>query len=74
MPQEAYCYQLGARSPIEWIVDRYQMKVAKASEIVNNPNDWSDDPLSIIDLLKRIVTVSLKTMSREQRSALIGLS
>ncbi len=50
------------------------MKVAKASEIVNNPNDWSDDPLSIIDLLKRIVTVSLKTMSREQRSALIGLS
>lgn len=62
IPEEAYRYQLGARSAIEWIVDRYQMKVDKASEIVNDPNDWSDDPRYIIDLLKRIVTVSLETM------------
>ncbi|MET7603206.1 type ISP restriction/modification enzyme [Streptomyces avermitilis] len=62
IPEEAYRYQLGARSAIEWIIDRYQVKVDKASEIVNNPNDWSDDPRYIIDLLKRIVTVSLETM------------
>ncbi|MBQ0995876.1 type ISP restriction/modification enzyme [Streptomyces sp. RK62] len=62
IPEEAYRYQLGARSAIEWIIDRYQVKVDKASEIINDPNDWSDDPRYIIDLLKRIVTVSLKTM------------
>ncbi|MFY1676678.1 DEAD/DEAH box helicase [Streptomyces sp. WMMC905] len=62
IPEEAYRYQLGARSAIEWIIDRYQVKVDKASEITNDPNDWSDDPRYIIDLLKRIVTVSLETM------------
>ncbi|MEU9780754.1 type ISP restriction/modification enzyme [Streptomyces phaeochromogenes] len=62
VPEAAYRYQLGARSAIEWIIDRYQVKVEKASEIVNDPNDWSDDPRYIIDLLKRIVTVSLETM------------
>ncbi|WCD87242.1 hypothetical protein KPP03845_103617 [Streptomyces xanthophaeus] len=62
IPEEAYRYQLGARSAIEWIIDRYQVKVDKASGITNDPNDWSDDPRYIIDLLKRIVTVSLETM------------
>ena len=62
IPEEAYRYQLGARSAIEWIIDRYQVKTDAASGIVNDPNDWSDDPRYIIDLLKRIVTVSLETM------------
>ncbi|CUU54980.1 Predicted helicase [Parafrankia irregularis] len=61
IPAEAYRYQLGARSAIEWIIDRYQVKVDKASGITNDPNDWSEDPRYIIDLLKRIVTVSLET-------------
>jgi predicted helicase len=36
--------------------------VDKPSAIINDPNDWSDDPRYIVDLLKRIVTVSLETM------------
>jgi hypothetical protein len=66
IPQEAYRYQLGSRSAIEWIIDRYQVKTDKASGIVNDPNDWSrevGDPRYIIDLLARIVTVSLETMT-----------
>ncbi|MFJ8620963.1 DEAD/DEAH box helicase [Streptomyces clavifer] len=62
IPEEAYRYELGARSAIEWIIDRYRVKVDKASGITTDPNDWSDDPRYIIDLLKRIVTVSLETM------------
>ena len=62
IPEEAYRYQLGARSAIEWIIDRYQVKTDTASGIINDPNDWSGDPRYIIDLLKRIVTVSLETM------------
>lgn len=62
IPEESYRYQLGARSAIEWIINQYQVKVDKASEIANDPNDWSDDPRYVIDLLKRVVTVSLETM------------
>ncbi|WP_394354064.1 type ISP restriction/modification enzyme [Nocardiopsis alborubida] len=62
IPERAYRYQLGARSAIEWIIDRYQVKTDKASAIVNDPNDWSEDPRYIIDLLGRIVTVSLETV------------
>ncbi len=65
IPEEAYRFMLGSRSAIEWIIDRYQIKTDKASGIVNDPNDWSrevSDPRYIIDLLARIVTVSLETM------------
>lgn len=65
IPEEAYRYQLGSRSAIEWIIDRYRIKTDKASGIVNDPNDWSrevGDPRYILDLLARVVTVSLETM------------
>jgi predicted helicase len=47
-------------------MDRYQVKTDKASGIVNDPNDWSREqgqPRYILDLLARIVTVSLETMA-----------
>jgi predicted helicase len=65
IPLETYRYILGSRSAVEWIIDRYQVKTDKASGIVNDPNDWSRDvenPRYILDLLARIVTVSLETM------------
>jgi predicted helicase len=62
IPEEAYRYALGPRSAIDWIVDQYQVKTDKASGIVNDPNEWSDDPRYILDLLKRIVTVSVESM------------
>lgn len=65
IPAEAYEYMLGSRSAIEWIMERYQVKADKASRIVNDPNDWATevgDPRYIIDLLRRIVTVSLETI------------
>lgn len=66
IPEEAYRYQLGSRSAIEWIIDRYWVKTDKPSGIVNDPNDWSKevgDPRYILDLLARVVTVSLETMA-----------
>jgi predicted helicase len=65
VPGEAYRYQLGSRSAVEWIIDRYYIKTDQASEIVNDPNDWSrgvGDPRYILDLLARVVTVSVETM------------
>ena len=63
-PMEAHNYKVGARSAIDWIVERYQIRTHKDSGIVNDPNDWADehdDPTYIFDLLRRIVTVSMRT-------------
>ncbi|MEZ5161775.1 MAG: type ISP restriction/modification enzyme [Marmoricola sp.] len=65
VPEDAYRYMLGSRSAVEWLMDRYQVKVDRASQIKNDPNDWSrevNDPRYILDLFARIVTVSLETM------------
>ena len=53
---------VNGRTPLEWMVDRYQMKTDKASGIVNDPNEYSNDPLCTINLVKRLVTVSVRTM------------
>jgi len=62
IPQDAYRYQVNGRSAIEWILDRYQVKTDKASGIVNDPNTWSENPRYIVDLLARIVRVSMASV------------
>jgi len=44
IPEEAYRYQLGVRSAIEWIIDRYQVKIDTASGIVNDPQRLVSGP------------------------------
>lgn len=65
IPDEAQEYMLGSRSGIDWILERYQVKTDKASGIVNDPNEWSREhqqPRYIIDLIGRIVALSVETM------------
>lgn len=65
IPDDAERYMLGARSALAWLIDRYQVKTDKASSIVNDPNDWCDehdDPTFIVDLIKKVTTVSVETM------------
>jgi predicted helicase len=65
IPAEAQEYMLGSRSALDWIIERYQIKTDKPSGIVNDPNDWGDehgDPAYILDLIKRITTVSVETV------------
>ncbi|WP_417564626.1 type ISP restriction/modification enzyme [Microbacterium sp.] len=64
IPESENCYKVGGRSPLEWVIDRYQIKVDKASGIVNDPNAWlreHDNPRYVVDLIRSLVTVSLKT-------------
>ena len=65
IPSAAYGYVVNGKPAIEWIMDRYQFSKDKDSQIVNDPNDWArehDDPKYILNLLKSIITMSLKTM------------
>ena len=61
IPAEAYEYRLGNRSAVEWAVDQYRVKVDKRSGIVNDPNR-ADEPRYIVELIGRVMNVSLKTV------------
>ena len=61
IPAEVFDYRLGNRSALEWVVDQYRVKVDKRSGIVNDPNR-ADAPQSIVDLIGRVMAVSLKTV------------
>ena len=65
IPERAHDYKLGTRSGIDWIIDRYYIKTDKASGIVNDPNAWADEhdqPRYVLDLIGRVVTLSLRTL------------
>lgn len=65
IPDEAHEYMLGSRSALEWLVDRYQVKTDKASGIINDPNAWAEEqgnPRYIIELVKKVTTVSVETV------------
>ncbi|MDR0354853.1 MAG: helicase, partial [Deltaproteobacteria bacterium] len=65
IPLEAYEYVVNGRSAIEWILDRYQVKIDKDSGLKNDPNEWAKEhnqPSYILELILRVITVSLETM------------
>lgn len=65
IPDAAFDYQVNGKSALEWIIDRYQVTTHKDSQITNDPNDYCrevGDPRYILDLIKRIVTVSVETV------------
>jgi len=65
IPLAAYEYVVNGKPAIEWIMERYQFSKDKDSGIINDPNDWArehNDPQYILNLLKKIITVSVETM------------
>lgn len=53
------------KSAIEWIMERYAIKMHEKSGITNNPNDWAievGNPRYILDLLLSIINVSVQTV------------
>ena len=65
IPERAHDYVLGTRSGIDWIIDRWFIKTDKASGIVNDVNQWGLEqgkPRYIIDLIRQVVTLSIRTV------------
>lgn len=62
IPEDAYLYVVNGKSAIEWIMERYAVSEESASGIRNDPNAYSQDPRYIVDLLKRVVRVSVESM------------
>ena len=65
IPLKAYEYIVNGKSVIEWIMERYAVTIDKASQIKNDPNDWSrehEQPRYILDLLLSVIVLSCKTV------------
>ncbi len=64
IPKEAWEYKLGIRSAIEWVLDQYKESTPSDLTIKEKFNTYkfADYKDHVIDLLKRVVTVSVKTM------------
>ena len=66
IPEEVFGYRLGNRSALEWVVDQYRVKTDKRSGIVNDPNRL-DDETYIVDLIRKVIGVSLETVGIVER-------
>ncbi len=69
IPKEVFEYKLGNRSAIEWILNQYKEKNYTKNTLAKYPDKqilntykFADYKEQIIDLIKRVSTVSIKTM------------
>ena len=66
IPLEAYDYIVNGKSAIAWVMERQGVSTHKDSGITNDANDWAietmENPRYPLELLQRVITVSLETM------------
>ena len=64
VPPDAWRYRLGSRSALEWVLDQYKEKKPRDPTIAEKFNTYrfADYKERVIDLLKRVCTVSVRTM------------
>jgi predicted helicase len=64
IPPEAWTYKLGNRSALEWVLDQYKEKKPKDPTIREKFDTYrfADYKDHVIDLLKRVTTVSVETV------------
>ena len=64
VPAEAWEYRLGTYSALEWVLERYKERTPKDPTIREKFNTYrfADYKEPVIDLLRRVTTVSVETM------------
>jgi len=64
IPDLAWKYKLGNRSALHWILDQYKEKTSRDKTITEKFNNYkfADYKETVIDLIKRVTTVSIRTM------------
>lgn len=66
IPLEAYDYVVNGKPALEWVMERQVVKTDKDSGIVNDANRYAietmGNPAYPLELIQRVITVSLETM------------
>lgn len=66
IPLECYSYLVNGKSPIDWVVDRYRISEDSDSGILNDPNEFSDDPIYVLNLLLSVITMTKKILELQK--------
>ena len=74
VPPEAWQYQLGSRSALEWVLDQYKERKPRDPTIAERFNTYrfADYKERVIDLLRRVCAVSVQTVEVVGRMATIN--
>lgn len=67
IPIEIYSYLINGKSPVEWVMDRYLVKEDADSGNLNDPNEYSDDPKYVLDLLLSVMAMTKKILELQQK-------
>ncbi|MDR2171045.1 MAG: hypothetical protein LBP59_12955 [Planctomycetaceae bacterium] len=65
IPEAVQRYIVNGKPALDWILDRYKISTHKDSKITNDPNNWCEEqnnPQYILNLIKRIVTLSVESV------------
>ena len=64
VPPDAWRYQLGSRSALEWVLDQYKERKPRDPTIAEKFNTYrfADHKERVIDLLARVCAISVQTM------------
>lgn len=62
IPEQAYELVVNCEPAIEWIIDQYTFKDDKKTGIIDDPNEFSDNPKYILNILLSVITVSMRTL------------
>jgi predicted helicase len=66
IPTELYEYRINGKSPIEWVMDRYVTKIDADSGIANDPNDFSEDPKYVFNLLLSVISMTTQILDLQK--------
>jgi predicted helicase len=63
IPLESERFKINGRSPLEWIVNQFQLTTDKDTGIVSDPNLFVSNPTFVVDLISRAISVSTQTIA-----------
>jgi predicted helicase len=66
IPADCYTYFVNGKTPIEWVMDRYTVKVDSDSGNLNDPNEYSDDPKYVFNLLLSVIAMTKKIVELQK--------
>jgi predicted helicase len=66
IPSEIYTYFVNGKTPVEWVIDRYLVKIDGDSENLNDPNEFSDNPKYVFDLLLSVIEMTRRVIDLQR--------
>lgn len=66
IPAEIYTYFINGKTPTEWVMDRYMVKEDSDSGNLNDPNEYSNDPKYVFNLLLSVIAMTKKIIELQK--------